>query len=59
MEIPVETVMALLAALTQAGFGLAAWRLATKIDKRQEAHEVTDSKFQVAVRDHLGMPQAH
>ena len=53
------TVMAFLAALTQAGFGLAAWRLATKIDKRQEAHEKTDHNFQVAVRDHLGMPHPH
>ena len=50
-----ETVMALLAALTQAGFGMAAWRLATKIDKRQTEHETTDNKFQADVRDHLGM----
>ena len=45
----------LLQVITQIGLGAAAWRLATKIDKRQVEHERTDLQFQKEVRQHLGM----
>ncbi len=43
----------LIAVLTQLGLAGAAWRLANKIDKRQEAHEKNDLAFQVETRGTL------
>ncbi len=40
----------LAAVLTQLGLAAAAWRLANKIDKRQEAHEKQDVQFQADVK---------
>lgn len=39
------------------GLALAAWRLATKIDKRFTEHEKEDRKFHKEVRSHLNMPE--
>ncbi len=46
----------LVTVLTQLGLAGAAWRLATKIDKRLEAHESMDVKFHNDVRERLGIP---
>lgn len=45
----------LVTVLTQLGWAGAAWRLASKIDKRQAEHEVTDRKFQEDVKTRLGI----
>lgn len=44
--------------VTQIGLGAAAWRLATKIDKRQVAHQEEDEAFQREVRVALNMRAA-
>jgi UDP-N-acetylglucosamine enolpyruvyl transferase len=40
----------LVTVLTQLGLAGAAWRLATKIDKRQIEHEKVDQEFQMEIR---------
>ncbi len=45
----------LITVLTQLGVAAAAWRLANKIDKRQEAHEKVDTQFHADVKAHLTM----
>lgn len=45
----------LVTVLTQLGVAAAAWRLASKIDRRQEAHEKADLQFQNEVRLHFGI----
>ena len=42
--------------LSQTGFALAAYRLASKIDKRLETHEKDDKKFHDQVRIRLQIP---
>ncbi len=51
------TALSLLAAVTQIGFGAAAWRLATRIDKRQSTHEEVDAAFNKEVRTALHIKQ--
>ena len=44
--------------ISQTGFAYAAWRLAVKLNKRQDTHEADDLTFQRQVRFRLGITEA-